>query len=385
MQVAFNGYFLNVHHTGSGQYAYHLLRALEKRHPDLTLSVRVPHFTRNTMRPVGGIGARAPLWGALGGGNLAKVWWEQATWPRLAAALGTDAVGHVPYFAPPLFHPFPLVATIHDLIPVVLPAYRGNPLVRLYTSLAMAAAGKADAIITDSVAARRDVIAHLDVRAEDVHVAHLAADARFRPDIPLADVTAARQRYALPERFLFYLGGLDARKNLGALFRALALLPAEVTLVVAGRARHGKAALFPDWVRQATEMGVGERVRFLGGVPEADKPLLYRAATLFVFPSRYEGFGLDPLEAMACGTPVVCSDAASLPEVVGAGGILAAPDGAGAWAEAIGRLWESAPARNEYAERALAQAGKFSWERTAAQTAAIYKKVRHSCKCQVIR
>ena len=102
-------------------------------------------------------------------------------------------------------------------------------------------------------------------------------------------------------------------------------------LLLPGRTRHGKAALFPDWVRQATESEIGHRVRFLGGVPEADKPLLYRAATLFVFPSRYEGFGLDPLEAMACGTPVVCSDATSLPEVVGEGGILVPPDDANAW------------------------------------------------------
>ncbi len=376
MDIAVNGYFLNVHHTGSGQYVYHLLRALEKHNPDLALSARVPYFTRNTMRPVGGIHARPPLWGALGGGNLAKVWWEQVTWPRQAAALGEDAVGHVPYFGPPLAHPFPLVATIHDLIPVTLPAYRGNPLARLYTSLAMAAATKADAIITDSEAARRDVITHLDVDADNVRVAPLAADGRFSPDIPAEDVKAARRRYALPERFLFYLGGLDARKNLGTLFTALTLLPQEVTLVVAGRTRHGKAALFPDWVGQATALGVGERVRFLGGIPEADKPLLYRAATLFVFPSLYEGFGLDPLEAMACGTPVVCSDATSLPEVVGAGGILAAPDDAPAWAEAIGRLWESAAERREYAARALAQARTFSWERTAAETAAVYKQVR---------
>ena len=116
-------------------------------------------------------------------------------------------------------------------------------------------------------------------------------------------------------------------------------------------------------------------MRFLGGVPEADKPLLYRAATVFLFPSRYEGFGLDPLEAMACGTPVVSSDAASLPEVVGEGGILVAPDDAGAWAAAIARLWESAGDREQLAERALAQARSFSWERTAAQTIAVYRQV----------
>ncbi|MYB76334.1 MAG: glycosyltransferase family 4 protein, partial [Chloroflexi bacterium] len=104
MEIAVNGYFLNVHHTGSGQYAYHLLRALEKRSGDLRLTVHVPYFSRNTMRPVGGIRARAPLAGLLGAGNLAKLWWEQATWPRQTAKLGEGVVGHVPYFAPPHYH-----------------------------------------------------------------------------------------------------------------------------------------------------------------------------------------------------------------------------------------------------------------------------------------
>jgi len=376
MEVAVNGYFLDVHHTGSGQYAYHLLRALEKRGGDLRLSVQLPYFSRNTMRPVGGIRAHAPLAGLVGSGNLAKLWWEQVTWPRQAAKVGKGVVGHVPYFAPPHYHSFPLVVTIHDLIPVVLREYRGNFLVRLYTSLVMAAAHKADAIITDSEAAKRDVIRRLSVNNDDVHVVHLAADARFSPDIPSEDVKAARRRYDLPERFLFYLGGLDVRKNLGILFTALSKLPEEVSLVIAGRTRHGRAKIFPDWVRQATASDIGHRVRFLGGVPEADKPLLYRAATIFVFPSRYEGFGLDPLEAMACGTPVVCSNATSLPEVVGDGGILVAPDDADAWAAAIGRLWECEQERAHYADRALTRARSFSWDRTAAQTIAVYEEVR---------
>lgn len=375
MEIAVNGYFLNVHHTGSAQYAYHLLRALEKHGDDLQVTVHVPHFLRDTLRPVGGIQARAPLAGLLRRGNVAKLWWEQITWPRLAAKSGENVVGHVPYFAPAHYHSFPLVATIHDLIPVVLPEYRGNFLVRLYTSLVMAAAHKANAIIADSESSKRDIIERLSLDKDDVHVVYLAADARFSPHGNDDDVKAVRRRYDLPDRFLFYLGGLDVRKNLGVLFRALEKLPEDVVLVVAGRTRHGKAALFPDWVRQATETDIGHRVRFLGGVPEADKPLLYRAATVFVFPSRYEGFGLDPLEAMACGTPVVCSDAASLPEVVGDGGILVAPEDTDTWAAAITRLWDSEPERSRFIERALAQAHKFSWERTAAETIAVYKRV----------
>jgi len=206
-------------------------------------------------------------------------------------------------------------------------------------------------------------------------VVYLAADERFSPKRAEGEIAALRSRYGLPERFLFYLGGLDVRKNLGVVLQALRELPQEVTLVVAGRLQERSSPVFPAWPTLAQELGVGQRVRFLGTVPEAEKRLFYQAATVFVFPSRYEGFGLDPLEAMACGTPVVCSNATSLPEVVGEGGVLVDPDDPRAWAEAVGKLWDSAQLRAEYRDRGLAQVQRFSWRRTAEQTLAVYERL----------
>ncbi len=145
--------------------------------------------------------------------------------------------------------------------------------------------------------------------------------------------------------------------------------------VSAGRLPERDTFLTRDPRRQAQEIGLApEWVRFTGPVGEADRPALYRGAVAFLFPSRYEGFGLPPLEAMACGVPVVGSDAASLPEVVGDAGVLLDPDDAAGMAGAVIQLAEDPAFRAELSRRALAQAARFSWERTARQTLAAYRE-----------
>ncbi|HID89280.1 MAG TPA: glycosyltransferase family 1 protein, partial [Anaerolineae bacterium] len=148
----------------------------------------------------------------------------------------------------------------------------------------------------------------------------------------------------------------------------------ECPLVVAGRLPERDTPFAPDPRRQARSLGLrSEWVRFIGWVAEEDKPALYRGAVAFLFPSRYEGFGLPPLEALACGTPVVGSDAASLPEVVGDAGVLVDPDDAEGMAGAVIQLAEDPAFHAELRRRALAQAAHFSWERTAHATLEAYR------------
>jgi glycosyltransferase involved in cell wall biosynthesis len=179
---------------------------------------------------------------------------------------------------------------------------------------------------------------------------------------------------------VLYLGGFDVRKNvatvLAAYRQAGSVIGDMCPLVVAGRLPEQDTPFTPDPRRLAREQGVDERfVRFIGFVEEADKPTLYQGATAFIFPSRYEGFGLPPLEALACGTPVVGSDAASILEVVGPGGVLLPPDDAKGMARALIRLATDAGFREELSRRALAQAACFSWERTARETLVAYRDV----------
>jgi glycosyltransferase involved in cell wall biosynthesis len=210
-----------------------------------------------------------------------------------------------------------------------------------------------------------------------VEVVYLApGEAAVRPVTPAA-VEAIRARYGLGATFVLYLGGLDKRKNVTALLRAAAQLPhgLDWQLAIVGRLPRHNPRLFPNLPRLAAGLGIADRVRFLGFVPEADKAALYRAATCFAFPSVYEGFGLDPLEALACGTAVVCSNRSSLPELMGDAALLVDPDDTAALADALRRVLTDAGVRQDLRRRGPRQAAKFTWARTAAQTAAAYRRV----------
>ncbi len=363
MRIGFNGWFLGQETTGSGQYSAQLLRALRDLDGGNEYLVQKPVFFKKT-----------GFWT-----NLHKLRFEQLTFPRACRRDRVD-VAHVPYWASPLFPTVPTVVTVHDLIPLLLPHYRGSALVRLYTRLVAASARRADRILTDSRASQADIVRHLGIPAERVRVIYLAADAACRSVNDPAALAAARARYGLPERYILYLGGFDRRKNVQALFAAYARLRAETggaapALVVAGRLPEGDSPLFPAPGRLARAAGIHDAVRFTGWVPDADKPALYSGALFFAFLSLYEGFGLMPLEAMACGTPVLVSNRSSLPEVVGDGGLLVDPDDAAAVAAGMAALARDESLRVHLRDRALARAARFSWRRTAQQTLAVYREL----------
>ena len=379
MRIAINAWFWDSPTTGSGQYTRRLVEHLAAAEPNLELirvepqgwKFQVSRFTSEVpdrlqpetcnLKPETS--------------NLKKVWFEQVVFPRACRRLEAD-VAHVPYWAPPLAPSVPTLVTIHDLIPLLLSEYRGGPLVRLYTALVSRTA-RSTRVVTDSEASRRDIIVNLRIPAERVRVVYLAADERFTPTRAPEDVNV-RMRYGLPARYVLYLGGFDVRKNvatvLAACRRAAPAIGEDCPLVIAGRLPTEDTPFTPNPRRLAQEYGMDERlVHFTGFVDDADKPALYRDAVAFVFPSRYEGFGLPPLEALACGTPVVGSNASSIPEVVGNAGVLRPPDDAEGMADALARLATNADFRAELSRRALAQAARFSWERTAQETLAAYR------------
>ena len=377
MCIGFNALFLGRPETGSGQYTRNLLEALAKVEP-------ANEYLLFSPGPAPSISEFQPPTRRLGSGqasniqypisNRAKLWFEQVSFPRACRHLH---LAHVPYFASPLFPTVPTVVTVHDLIPLILPAYRGSLLVRLYTRLVAAAARKAEAVITVSQASQRDIVRHLHIPPERVHVTYEAAGEAFQPVENEAQLAAVRQKYALPRRYLLYLGGFDQRKNLPTLLKGFALLvnKQQAQLVIAGKLPGRASPMFPDPRRLIEELGVEESVIFTGWVSEEDKPALLSEAVAFLFPSLYEGFGLPALEAMACGIPVIASNRSSLPEVVGEGGILVEPTDVEALAEAMGTLLVDDALRAELRRKALAQAAKFSWEKTALETLAVYRRV----------
>ncbi len=369
---------------GCGQYLKYLLPALLEHDDTLELSLIWDKPFGDKPKTLASYPesrlkfhvARTPFGNRVG--NLAKVWFEQITFPRACRKLGVD-VAHVPYFGSPLAPALPTVVTIHDLIPMILPAYRGRMLVRLYTSLAAAAASQAQLILADSEASKRDILAKLKVPAEGVRVVYLAPAPHFTPPNSWAEIEALKAKYKLPEAFVLYLGGYDIRKNISALLHAYTwvshTLGDQFPLVLAGQLPVEDSDFKPDPLKIARKLKIEDYIVCPGWIEEEDRPLLYAAATVFVFPSRYEGFGLPVLEAMACGTPVVTSNAASIPELAGPAAFQVDPDDTKHLAAPIIRLCTEEESQEEMGERGLAQVEKFSWAKTARQTVRAYRDV----------
>jgi glycosyltransferase involved in cell wall biosynthesis len=371
MRIVLNGWFLIHHpHTGTGQYLRALLDWLPQVWPEADYHLVTPGL------PVSPA-ARPASWQvhpvACGAADLHKLYFEQVLFPLACRRLRAD-IAHIPYWAPPLFFDAaPVIVTIHDLIPRLLPAYRGHTLAQAYTALVSAATPRASLVLADSEASRLDILRLMGLPEKKVRRIYLAADQRYRPDSDIAD-QASLKKYGLPETYVLYLGGFDVRKNVPALLEAWATcaLARYSPLVLGGPVPAPDGRLFADYASLTTRLGLADTVKFIGPVDEADKPALYRGAAVFVYPSRYEGFGLPPLEAMACGTPVVTTTCASLPEVVGEAGLVVSPDDPRALGQAILTCLTEPATTQRLRERGLQQARRFSWENTARETAAAY-------------
>jgi glycosyltransferase involved in cell wall biosynthesis len=262
------------------------------------------------------------------------------------------------------------VVTIHDLAPLHFPGARLG-LSGLLWRLALRGARRAARLLADSEFTRRAVIERFDVAAERITTVPLAHHPRFRP-LPERARSPWRARFnpgGAP--LLLHTGSLEPRKNFETLLRALALLGGLRPLLL-----QAGGAPSPAQLAQCEASGLAGQVRFLGSVSDETLTALYNLADVFVFPSLYEGFGLPPLEAMACGAPVAAADAASLPEVVGSAGLLLPPTDPAAWAAAIAGIFARPPLAAELRANGLAQAAKFSWLETACQTAHVYEALQ---------
>jgi glycosyltransferase involved in cell wall biosynthesis len=282
-------------------------------------------------------------------------------WPlelrRLRATAYFGAAGVLP-LAPLAL---PAVVTAHDMAIYRHPEWfpSGQALsVRLVVPRSMR---RADAVLAVSRSTARDVADLFDVPGERLRVVPEGVSDRYRP-LPEASGAAVRRRLRLPERFVLFVGTIEPRKNLATLLQAWSRLPEPVPLVVAG----GWGWRYAD-ERRALERA-GGRVRLLGAVDPEDLPGLYGVATCLAHPAWYEGFGLTPLEAMACGTPVVASAATSLPEVVGDAALLVDPGDVEGWTEALARVLGDPDLASELRGRGLRRAAGFTWRRAAEAT-----------------
>lgn len=377
MHVAINAAFWNRPNTGSGQYTRQLVYHLNRLVSDLTITLVYPQVAGEPEPSEVPPSVNVKLV-PVRPGNVGKVWFEQRLFPRACRQVGAT-LAHVPYWGGPLQSPVPLVVTVHDLTTLLVPEYRRPFRNRLYNALVSASARGASRIITDSEASKQDIITHLHIPADKIERIYLAAGAQFsRQDSGLMEMAVLR-KYDLPDFYVLYLGGYELHKNVTTLLLAWTYvgqaLGEDYPLVLAGRKPAQASDSYPDYDEYIKQLGIEEYVRWIGYVAEEDKPVLYRNAETFVFPSRQEGFGLGVLEAMASGTPVVTTNVSSLPEVVGEAGFAVDPDDARGMAGAIISTIIQDNLRAELRQKGEKQAAAFSWEKTATETLLVYDTV----------
>lgn len=298
---------------------------------------------------------------------------QQWNIPRLIRQTRSNqpALYHTPYYLMP-YHPgLPTVVTLHDLIALVLPQSVSPRARWLFRIAANAALRASSHIIIVSESARQDLLRYFPLDPDRVTAVPNAAAARFRPQ-PEAALQAVRHAYQLPDAFLFYCGINKPHKNLVRLIDAYAAMNATTPPLIIAGAWDNR---YPQPKERATQLSLQDRVRFIGRVSDEELPALYSAATLFVFPSLYEGFGLPVIEAMACGAAVACSDAVGLRDVAGDAALLFNPQETGSITTALQAALENSNLLAELRSRSLIQAKTFSWSSTAQQTLAVYREV----------
>ena len=363
--------------TGLATYSQGLVVGLEAFSEEIDLTIVHRHsasfYAGRRELIVPGLG-RSRL-ATRGLGN--KIIRKQLMMPWALRSQQFDVV-HDTYHFGPFLAPtsYARVVTIHDLVPLMMPETCACSVQSHLThrTLVRWVAKRAGHIITDSECTRRDVIEQYRVPPDRVTTVYLAAGNAFRPVEDTEQLWAVREKFGLPDDFILYVGTLEPRKNLvrliGAYKRALPSLGG-IPLVIGG----GLGWKYDEILRAANDPSLEGRVRLLGRVPDDDLPALYNLATVFVFPSLYEGFGLPVLEAMACGTPVITSRTSSLPEVAGAAGLLVDPLDEDEIARAMVDVVSQKCLRSALSREGLAQAAKFSWQRCAQETLEVYRNV----------
>jgi glycosyltransferase involved in cell wall biosynthesis len=349
---------------GIARYIVELARALPKVAPDLDVQLLISRKARSAFAD-GGWPLFTPPHHRV----------ERWTLPVELASRRLD-VCHFPDHVTPHRLGFRSVVTVHDLAFQFFPDTHTAESRRYYGELTRSLR-RVQAVIAVSEHTRHDVLTLTGVSPDRVTTVHNGISGMFRPSKPgEADAgnRALLERFALPEGYVLTVGTLSPRKNLSTLLDALTIARGQgcdLELAVVGE----QGWLFEPALARIRELGLGRVVHLLGAVDDADLLALYRGARLFAFPSLYEGFALPPLEAMACGVPVVASSAGSIPEVLGDAAVLIGATDVNGLANAILSMDADVALRSRLRQRGLAQAARFTWERCARETAAVYARV----------
>ncbi|HJX37558.1 MAG TPA: glycosyltransferase family 1 protein [Anaerolineae bacterium] len=369
MRIGIDGRYIADHFPGIGRYTYNLAAKLPELAPDTDFVLFHNPRLLNTRYDLERM-ALNPNLRLLPVDVPTRSLKEQYQLRSLARAFSLDLL-HSPYYIMPYWQHCPSVVTMYDLIPMIYPQdlpHRWTAWV--FRAAASLAIRRANHTIAISECTKRDLIRLFGASEDKITVTHLAADERFRP-LDSQQWKNTVRAYGLPERYILYLGINKPHKNLAFLLQVFKEIRTEAKLVLAGK----EDPRYPQVREEARRLRLGDRVVFLGDIPEHDLPMIYNGAQVFVFPSLYEGFGLPVLEAMACGTPVVCSNSSSFPEIVGDAAVTVDPQDRVGWVTALTELLESEELRAELRTKGLEQANKLNWQKAARETLDVYQSV----------
>lgn len=384
MIIGINGLFYSKQYTGIGQYTVNLVHGLSRLVTGMHRFVVFLNSDcdRDNLPEVPNVEFRI-----VSKKNYANDVIDNAIFEYLvkkkALELKVDIL-HSPYLCSSLLHgcSFKHVVTVHDVIPMIFTAYRGSYLRHLFMTYIERRTKKADLIITDSRHSQKDINKYLGIAQNSIKVVSIAADAVFQEKINENETQKIKAEYSLPDNYIFYIGGFDFRKNVKVLLEAYATARKKgirEMLVLGGKFSPSGKLLAKGVVENvpaiAGELGIQDHVRILGPIPQKDLPHIYRLAKLFVYPSLYEGFGLPPLEAMCCGTPVLASNSSSIPEIIDRDDLLFDPNDSKTLSEKMFLLLTDDEHRHSIGEWGIKKAKTFSWSRTAKQTFELYKLV----------
>ena len=363
--------------AGIGRYTRELVRSLIEHDSNYEYRLISARTTTN-------ISDDDPIRGAENA-TLRTLWlndrWLYRLWHRFHVPLraewltGKIDLYHSPdYVLPPLNSSLPAVLTVHDLSFVHHPEAFEQPLLRFLNNAVPRSIKRATHVLADSAASKEDLQKVWNIPEAKISVVYSGVSPHFHPVIGKKALQDTLQKYNLVDKpYVLSVGTLQPRKNYEMLVRAFRPVSEETphTLVIVG----GKGWMYDQIQVEVNRLGLSNRVQLLGFANDADLPALYSGAALFVFPSLYEGFGLPLLEAMACGVPVISSDASSLPEVTGEASIMLSPDDQEGWSREIIDLLEDPDRRTEMVAAGFLQARRFSWQESAENVIKIYRKL----------
>ncbi|MFP4460265.1 MAG: glycosyltransferase family 4 protein [Candidatus Zixiibacteriota bacterium] len=360
MKIGFDATILTKRLTGIGYYTINLIDAILDNYPDDDVYLFAHRPLKKKPR-----NKRAKI---IISNSFHAHTFLQSKIKSLLMKYDIDII-HGPNFYLPLLNKIPSIVTIHDMSAILFPKQH-TFIHRLSQKMLYPSANSANAIICVSSSTAADLIKLKPGLENKIHTIHSGIEKRFSPDIRDDRISS---KYNLPDKFILFLGTLEPRKNLNGLLRAFSKIRNKIPhrLVIAGGIGWKNSTIFDELDR----LGIKNYVHFPGYIDDKDLPSLYRSASIFVYPSFYEGFGLPPLEAMACGIPTITSNISSMPEIAGEAAMQVDPHSADSLADAILQIAQNPELATNLAHKGIKKAQEFTWDKTAQKTVEIYKSL----------